>query len=89
MNQYSIELRKSVEKIFFKLRKKDPEKLKIINKKILEIKKNPQHYKNLKKPLQNFKRVHIGKSFVLIFSVNKKKYKIIIEDYAHHDSVYC
>lgn len=85
---YSYELRKSVEKIFFKLAKKNPNQLLIIEKKIEEIRQNPQHYKNLRKPLQHLKRVHIDKSFVLVFSVDENKKHIIIEDYDHHDNIY-
>ena len=85
---YSYELRKSVEKIFFKLAKKNPKQLLIIEKKLNEIIQNPYHYKNLKKPLQHLKRVHVDKSFVLTFSVDEKNKKVIIEDYAHHDVVY-
>ena len=82
---YSYELRKSVEKIFFKLTKKNPKQLLIIENKIQEIRKNPQHYKNLRKPLQHLKRIHIDKSFVLVFSVDENNKHIIIEDYEHHD----
>lgn len=85
---YSCELRESVEKTFSKLAKKSPKQLLIIEKKIEEIKQNPQHYKNLRKPLQHLKRVHIDKSFVLVFSVDESKKAIIIEDYGHHDSIY-
>ena len=56
---YSYELRKSVEKIFFKLAKKNPKQLEIIEKKIKEVVQNPQHYKNLIRPMQHLKRVHI------------------------------
>lgn len=85
---YEYELRKSVEKIFFKLAKKNPKQLLIIEKKIDEIIQNPRHYKNLRKPLQNLKRVHVDKSFVLTFSIDENNKKVIIEDYGHHDSVY-
>ena len=85
---YSYELRESVEKIFFKLAKKNPKQLLIIEKKIKEVRQNPQHYKNLRKPLQHLKRIHIDKSFVLIFSVDENKRHIIIEDYDHHDNIY-
>jgi len=85
---YSYELRKSVEKIFFKLAKKNPNQLLIIEKKIQEVGENPQHYKNLRNPLQGFKRVHIDKSFVLVFSVDENRKHIIIEDYDHHDNIY-
>ena len=85
---HSYELRKSVEKEFFKLAKRNPKQLLIIEKKINEIRQNPQHYKNLKNPLQHFKRVHIGKSFVLVFSVDENLKHIIIENYDHHDKIY-
>ena len=85
---YGYELRKSVEKLFFKLAKKNPKQLLIIEKKIDEIIQNPQHYKNLRKPLQHLKRVHVDKSFVLTFSVDENNKKVIIEDYRHHDDVY-
>ena len=85
---YSYELRKSVEKIFFKLAKKNSKQLEIIEKKINEIIKDPNHYKNLRAPLQHLKRVHIDKSFVLVFSVDESDKKEIIEDYKHHDCIY-
>jgi len=85
---YSYELRKSVEKIFFKLAKKNSKQLMIIEKKIQEIRENPQHYKNLREPLQHLKRVHIDKSFVMVFSVDENKKHIIIENYDHHDNIY-
>lgn len=85
---YDCELRKSVEKIFFKLAKKNPEQLGIIHKKIEEIRLNSQHYKNLRRPLQHLKRVRIDKSFVLVFSVDESKKTVVIEDYDHHDNIY-
>ena len=85
---YSYEFRETVEKTFFKLTKKNPKQLEIIYKKITEICDNPQHYKNLRVPLQHLKRVHIDKSFVLVFSVDEKIKHIIFEDYDHHDVVY-
>lgn len=85
---YDYELRKSVEKIFSKLVKKNPKQLEIIYNKIEEIRLNPLHYKNLRHPLQHLRRVHIDKSFVLVFSIDKSKKSIIIEDYDHHDKIY-
>tara|TARA_B100000315_G_C14148124_1_gene394456 strand:+ start:176 stop:439 length:264 start_codon:yes stop_codon:yes gene_type:complete len=85
---YSYELRKSVEKIFFKLSNKNPKQLDIIEKKIQEVRKNPHHYKNLRKPLQHLKRVHIDKSFVLASSVDEKNKNVVFEDYDHHDNIY-
>jgi YafQ family addiction module toxin component len=85
---YEYELRKSVEKIFFKLAKKNPKQLEIIHNKIKEIRLNPHHYKKLSQPLQHLRRVHIDKSFVLVFSIDESKKLVIIEDYSHHDRIY-
>ena len=85
---YRIELRKSVEKIFFKLAKKNPKQLEIIYNKIEEVRENPHHYKNLRRPLQHLKRVHIHRSFVMVFSIDESNKIVIIEDYDHHDKIY-
>jgi len=85
---YALEIRESVEKIFHKLAKKNPKQIEIINKKISEILLNPHHYKNLRAPLQHLKRVHIDGSFVLVYSVDENKKRIIIEDFDHHDRIY-
>ena len=67
MREFSIEvsLNKNLSKIF----KKDRSMYDTIMKKIEKILTcdDINHYKNLKKPLQDFKRVHIKSSFVLIF----------------------
>lgn len=86
---YKYEIRKSLEKQFLKLAKKNPKQLLVIEKKIKEIIscKDINHYKNLRKPLNHLKRVHIDKSFVLIFSINENG-KIIFEEFNHHDVIY-
>lgn len=81
-------MRKSVEKIFFKLAKKNPKQLEITYNKIKEIRFNPHHYKKLSRPLEHLRRVHIDKSFVLVFSIDESKKIVIIEDYDHHDKIY-
>ncbi len=85
---YQYEFREKVERILKKLAKKSPQQLMVIEKKIEEIIQNPQHYKNLRAPLQHLKRVHIDGSFVLVFSVDETTKKIIFEDYDHHDTIY-
>ena len=85
---YSVEYRKTVEKQFQKMAKKNPVKLENILNKIDEISLNPQHYKNLRKPLQHLKRIHVDSSFVIVFSVDEKLKIITIEDYNHHDNIY-
>jgi len=85
---YSIKSRKHIDKIFSKLAKKNPKKLKIIQNKLEKIVKNPYTFKPLKKPLQGKRRVHIDKSFVLIYSIDEEDKEIILEDYDHHDNIY-
>ena len=77
-----------MDKALNKLSKKNPKQFEIILKKILEVIQNPHHYKNLRKPLQHLRRVHIDKSFVLIFSVNKKEKRVLFEELDHHDRIY-
>lgn len=86
---YDLEIKEEVDKIFFKLSKKNPRQLMIINKKIQDIRENPNHiYKFLRDPLQRFNRVHIDKNFVLIFRMIHETKKVIIYYYDHHDNVY-
>jgi YafQ family addiction module toxin component len=88
IKRYSLEFRESVEKTFHKLAKKNPKQLEIIHKKIQEIRQNPQTFKNLRAPMQHLKRVHIDKSFILVFSVNEETKTVVIEDFDHHDRIY-
>lgn len=80
---------KLVEKIK-KLNKKTPDRSLKLKKKIEQIIKlnfdEINHFKNLRKPLQEYKRVHIDKSFVLIFKLTNEK--IIFKDFDHHDKIY-
>jgi len=86
---YNLGIKSEADNIFKKLAKKNPKQLLIIHKKILEIRSNPYHkFKFLRKPLQNYNRVHIDKHFVLIFKVNHEQKVIEIYYYDHHDNVY-
>lgn len=85
---YSFGVKDGLDKKLTKLGKKNPKQLEIIYKKIKEVIQNPQHYKNLKAPLQHLKRVHIDKSFILVFSVNEQEKKVTFEELDHHDKIY-
>lgn len=86
---YSFDYSERFKEILKRLIKKDKLTYKQILKKIREIinSKNVEHYKNLRKPLQNLKRVHIG-HFVLIFKFDKLNNLISFEDFDHHDKIY-
>lgn len=84
---YNLEIRESVDAIFRKLSKKDKVSFEYISKKIQEIIENPYHFKPLRNPMQNYRRVHIG-NYVLVFSIDESRKTVIIERYRHHDEVY-
>ncbi|MEA2036981.1 MAG: addiction module toxin RelE [Nanoarchaeota archaeon] len=75
-----------------KLSKKDKIKTVTLNKKIREIITNDadsiDKYKNCKYDLKEYKRVHISKSFVLLFKVYKEKNIVYFWKLMHHDDAY-
>ncbi len=85
---YVLEIRPLLKKKLKKLAKKNPKQAEIIARKSEEIIMNPQHYKNLKGPLKDWKEVHIDKSFVLTFSVDENTKTVTLEDYDHHDKIF-
>ncbi len=85
---YYLVIRPELDRKLKKLYKKNRKQYEIIMKKAQEITLNPQHYKNLREPLQNLKRVHIDTSFVLTFSVDEQTKTVILEDFDHHDNIY-
>jgi len=85
---YSLKIKPDLEKILKKLSKKNRKQVEIILKKIDEILANPHRYKNLRAPLNDWKRVHVDKHFVLIFSVDDESKSVTLEDYDHHDNIY-
>jgi len=89
---FSFNLSDELKLILKKLSKKDSKRAKILNKKIKEIiscdEKTIHHYKNLKRELKNYKRVHIDSSFILFFQVYKKEKHILFVSLEHHDDAY-
>ena len=62
------EIHPDLDKILSKLSKKDKIQFEAVLKKINEVinSDNIEHYKNLRRPLQKYKRVHVYSSFVLL-----------------------
>ncbi|MFH1788487.1 MAG: addiction module toxin RelE [Candidatus Altiarchaeota archaeon] len=70
--------------------KKDKKLFTAAMKKMREILECPDvsHYKNLRYDLRDSRRVHVDKSFVLVFQHDAGKDKIIFDDIDHHDKIY-
>jgi len=71
------------------LKRKNKTMFEMVEKKIVQIASldsvSIQHFKNLRSPLSDFKRVHLG-SYVLLFRVQAKN--IIFDSFEHHDKIY-
>jgi len=85
---YSLAIKPNVDKIFSKISKKNPRQLQIIFKKIKQIVENPYHFKPLRGDMYGARRVHIGKSFVLVYEIDEKKKVVRLLDYDYHDKIY-
>ena len=85
---YDLKARKHVDKIFAKMGKKEKHNLEIIYRKLEEVCEKPEKFKPLNAPMQNLRRVHVLKSFVITYSIDESERTVWIEDYAHHDEVY-
>ena len=83
---------KLFDKKFKLLLKKDKVLAKAVKNKIKEILSQDNNtidtYKNLKRPLQDFKRIHITGQYVLLFKVFKKENIILVNDILHRDVAY-
>jgi len=85
---FKLEFSKELSRKMIKIQKKNKPMFEAVVKKIREIKKNPERYKPLKYGLKEYRRVHIMKSFVLVFKINYRQNKIIFEDFDHHNKIY-
>ena len=85
---YKLAVKESLDKKFKKLKKKDREMLMLIDRKVQEILDDPYRFKPLRKPLQKKRRVHVGRSFVLIYEINEEEKIVALLDFDHHDNIY-
>ncbi|MFH0927302.1 MAG: type II toxin-antitoxin system mRNA interferase toxin, RelE/StbE family [Candidatus Micrarchaeota archaeon] len=85
---YSLFISEELDARFKKMAKKDRKMLERINNKAKEILKNPHHFKPLRGDMAGSRRVHIEKSFVLIFDIDEKASLVRLLDFEHHEKVY-
>ncbi len=80
-------IEKKLERKLDKLWKRDSELFRAVDAKMDEILLNPSHYKPLRWPMQNLRRVHIG-SQVLVFYINEEEKTVEFFSFKHHDEAY-
>ncbi|HNW05802.1 MAG TPA: addiction module toxin RelE [archaeon] len=84
----SNELKETIKKLYSKDKKLFLELQKKINLIISCDKETINHYKNLRYGLSDYKRVHVGKSIVLLFSVDVQNNTVYFVKFDHHDKIY-
>lgn len=89
---YKYDISEHLEETLKVIYKKDKTLYNAVFKKIEEIISRDtlaiDFYKNLRNDLKEYKRVHIMKSFALIFKVYKAEEFILFERLDHHDNIY-
>ena len=84
---YKLEVSNLADKKFYKIAKKNKVLFEAINKKINELKTNPEHFKPLRGSMKGERRIHFG-HFVLVFEIDHKKGIVKILDFGHHNKIY-
>jgi YafQ family addiction module toxin component len=85
---YSLDIKPEVDRKFKKIRLKNPRQMGILLNKINQVLINPHHFKPLKGDMKGARRVHIDKSFVLVYEINENEKVVTLLDYEHHDKIY-
>jgi YafQ family addiction module toxin component len=85
---YSLAFHPNCQKEILKACKKYSALKEALEKKIKEICDNPARFKPLKHEYQGKRRVHIMKSFVLLFSVEQNSRTVNLLAFKHHDEAY-
>ena len=82
---YVFEFSDEFERSIKKLKKKNKTLFEQIQKKLIGLLENPEHFKPLSNILAGYRRIHFG-SFVLIYKIEGNIIRIISLD--HHDKAY-
>lgn len=88
MATYALDTKESAKKKLDKLKRKNPKQLQIIRNKLKQILEDPYRFKPLRSDMYGPREVHIDKHFVLVYSIDKEKMMVVIEDYDHHDKIF-
>jgi YafQ family addiction module toxin component len=85
---YSLDIPEKLDKVFGKLAKRDLNQLEMIRKKINQIIDEPHRFKPLRGDMKGARRVHVDKSFVLVYEIDEENHVVRLLEYEHHDKVY-
>lgn len=88
IDMHGLEIKPSCQREIDKAGKKNPVLKKALENKINELLLNPTHYKPLRYDLAGVRRVHILKSFVLVFEIDENERKVTLLRFRHHDDAY-
>jgi len=84
---YTLIVPEHLDRVFFKISRRDKLQFEILNKKIGEILINPKIGKPLTANMAGKWRVHI-RHFVLVYEILEEQRIVRLFDYAHHDTIY-
>lgn len=85
---FTLEVAEDLDKLLSKLARRDKPIFEAIEKKIPGILENPLHFKPLRAPMQNKRRVHITGQFILVFSVDQERNIVKLLEFEHRDMAY-
>ena len=83
-----LETPDSFRKALRKLTAKNPEFRKAFENKLLQILDDPHRFKPLGNQLHGFRRVHLMRSFVLIYEILESQNTVKLVKIEHHDDAY-
>lgn len=84
---YKLAVSEHLDKLFYKLSKKDKLQFEILSRKIKEILENPRIGEPLTGDMAGQRSVHI-RHFVLTYEILENEKIIRLLDYDHHDNIY-
>ena len=84
---YTLDVSEKLDKIFYKLSKKDKLQFEILTRKINEILENPKIGEPLTGNMAGQRSVHV-RNFVLVYEILENGKIVRLLDYDHHDVVY-
>ena len=85
---YSIEKAPGFEKALRKLASLNPEFGKAFENKLIQVLEEPHRFKPLGNQLHGFRRVHLMRSFVLIYEIIEAEKSVRLIRIEHHDKAY-